>query len=205
MINNFKNVESLFNITPGNYISGVILKRNKDKIIHPELDQDSIKEDFKFYCFESYEEFLSHEEEIKVICNALNLRFYLYPRPLSFKKVAFSLLKTTIDNLDLRGERVAIKNIDKILRYERPYSIDNTKSYLLIDFDNKENIEFVRKEILNIIKDKLIIDIPTLYGQHFLIENPSWEETEELKTLSKEIDDFTIKVDSPILIYYNED
>lgn len=208
MVNNFYN-EDLKKIMDKNkeegdpngkgFFSGFITKRDKD--FSDEKPDLKHQREIVYYTFNSYEELLSYKDDIIGVCNALNARFYLYPRRISYKTTLFSLFKTMLGAAEIDEEAGIIRNINSILKYERPFSIDIPENYTLLDYDRKDNVELFRSELKTIIGDRLVADMPTVYGHHFLITNVDNAALEMIKGL--EPDQMDIKPDAALLIYYN--
>ena len=131
MVNNFYN-EDLKKIMDKNKEEGYSNGKGFLLWIHKKRDKDfsDEKPDLKhqreivYYTFNSYEELLSYKDDIIGVCNALNARFYLYPRRISYKTTMFSLFKTMLGAAEIDEEAGIIRNINSILKYERPFSID---------------------------------------------------------------------------------
>ena len=208
MVNNFYN-EDLKKIMDKNkeegdsngkgFFSGFIKKRDKD--FSDEKPDLKHQREIVYYTFNSYEELLSYKDDIIGVCNALNARFYLYPRRISYKATMFSLFKTMLGAVEINEEAGIIRNINSILQYERPFSIDILENYTLLDYDRKDNVELFRSELKTIIGDRLVADMPTVYGNHFLITNVDNAALEMIKGL--EPNQMDIKPDAALLIYYN--
>lgn len=208
MVNNFYN-EDLKKIMDKNkeegdsngkgFFSGFIKKRDKD--FSDEKPDLKHQREIVYYTFNSYEELLSYKDDIIGVCNALNARFYLYPRRISYKTTLFSLFKTMLGAAEIDEEAGIIRNINSILKYERPFSIDIPENYTLLDYDRKDNVELFRSELKTIIGDRLVADMPTVYGNHFLITNVDNAALEMIKGL--EPNQMDIKPDAALLIYYN--
>ncbi len=208
MVNNFYN-EDLKKIMDKNkeegnsngkgFFSGFVKKRPKD--FSDEKPNPKHQRELVYYTFNSYEELLSYKDDIIGVCNALNARFYLFPRRISYKATMFSLFKTMLGAAEINEEAGIIRNINSILIYERPFSIDIPENYTLLDYDRKDNVELFRSELKTIIGDRLVADMPTVYGNHFLITNVDNADLEMIKGL--EPDQMDIKPDAALLIYYN--
>lgn len=204
MVNNFNN-EGLKKVMDNSdrdfYYSGFITKRDKD-FIEGEIDNKHQRE-IVYYNFKNHDELLSYEEDIVGICNSLNARFYLYPRKISYRSVMFALQRTMINAAEINQENNVIKNINSILKYERPNNIKFPEAFTLLDYDKKDNVNEFRSELFNLLGENLLLDMPTVYGHHFLLTNAGEIELEVISKMETELMD--IKPDAALLIYYNDD
>lgn len=203
-VNNFDNPSLIKLMTDsskeGFYFSGFITRRPKDFKNNDIKDKNKKQDEIIYYIFNNHNELEVYKEDIIKICKSINARFYLYPRPISYRLTMFSLYKTLIGAAEINQESLVIRNINTMLKYERPFSIDHPNTYTLLDYDRNDNVEEFKSKLINIVGNRCISDMPTVYGHHFVLTNVSKEELDEVQRL--EPDQMDIKPDSAILIYY---
>lgn len=178
-----------------------ILIRGKDGHTESGINGNNKNRLIKFYTIKSAEHLEKVENEIKVICNAVNGRAYIHPTKRSFKAVSKECLRVTTE-MFLSENNMGLKGA---------YSTACGKSYItadkkfVVDLDGEnasqekinEVIDYMTNECEPLNQNKFCYSVPTAHGVH-LITTPF-----NTAKFSQRFPDIDVHKNNPTLLYFN--
>ena len=187
-VNNFQYIEKFLQPTNENdFWFAQIIKRKKD---NPDMNRS--ERIIKSYNIKDYKHLIHFKEEIQLLCNYHNARFYLNLNVRDLKLCHIRLIQALMNNIAQDTYSSIYSKVDSI--FGSTTSPGRTK-YWIADI-NEDDIALVNdlKDAIDDNNGKKSLVLKTLNGYHIICEPFNREEI-----VFKEI-----KINSPTLIYFNK-
>ena len=187
-VNNFQYIEKFLQPTNENdFWFAQIIKRKKD---NPDMNRS--ERIIKSYNIKDYKHLIHFKEEIQLLCNYHNARFYLNLNVRDLKLCHIRLIQALMNNIAQDTYSSIYSKVDSI--FGSTTSPGRTK-YWIADI-NEDDIALVNdlKDAIDDDNGKKSLVLKTLNGYHIICEPFNREEI-----VFKEI-----KINSPTLIYFNK-
>ena len=180
------------------------------EIIRRHKDNTNFKDHkFKTYYIRTIEDLDKYEDDIKTVCNVLNMRAYISVNHKSMKHI-------TLNTIAEYANRVAHDNFDKAYSLFDSCAakyVEHSKQLWIVDVD-KEDIDINNISIDDLVdnyikviescepKNKIVAVIPTKSGKHIITHKFNISEFMKRVNNSKQIDGF-VKKNNFTLLYEN--
>jgi hypothetical protein len=194
MINNIELIKPLLNFeNEGDFYMLYVFKRKKDQ---PEGERDNHQSvrTIKTYCVESIEYLEKRYDEIKQLCEMFKARAYIHVQKQNHKDVSLEMmigLAEKIKNGQHNQKHLFDSVVGQIKTYEKRW---------IVDVDSKDTKELLKVKLAidscaPFGKDKIISEIPTKNGYHFITDR---FDTMEFKKHFPELD---LQKKNPTLLF----
>ena len=195
MINNIELIKPLLNFTDdGDFYMLYVFKRKKDQ---PEGERDNHQSvrTIKTYCVDSIEYLEKRYDEIKQLCEMFKARAYIHVQKQNHKDVSLDMmvsLAEKIRNGQTNQKGLFDSVVGQIKTYEKRW---------IVDVDSKDTKELLKIKLAidscaPFGKDKIISEIPTKNGYHFITDRF------DVLQFSNVYPDVDIQKKNPTLLYY---
>lgn len=178
------------------HLRGIIIVRGKDN------DNPSSKVGIlRRYTFNSYEDYLKDEDEIKILCDTFGGRFYINPTVKSYRSIAYEMLEGLAKDL----KSANFKHIKRLYDSVADANVGiHDKKLWVVDIDKMKEPSDVMAYVSYFTKLNLYVDYTdTKNGCHLLVK-PHQVDLDALEKLRLELgtEEVTIKKNALTLIYW---
>lgn len=200
-IDNFYYLSYYFdNLTTDEFLFVTIIQRKKDG--HSELSNNNDGyRTIKMFTISSLTELMSYKKTIVELCTKLKARAYVNVEKRNYKEIA---LYCATDFIDLIRNNNS-KNIMKVVQSCcSKYRARGATKYFTLDIDSK-NGDLLTKAISMVTECGGVVQtiLNTVNGYHVICTVFNREQFEQLIHMYS-VEDVTVKVNSPVLLYYNK-
>jgi len=195
MIDNIELIKPLLNFeNDGDFYMLYVFKRKKDQ---PEGERDNHQSvrTIKTYCVNSVEYLEKRYDEIKQLCEMFKARAYIHVQKQNHKDVSLEMMVSLAERIR-NGQNNQKGLFDSVVGQIKTY-----EKRWIVDVDSKDNKELLKVKLAidscpPFGKDKIISEIPTKNGYHFITERF------DVMEFKKHFPDTDIQKKNPCLLYF---